>query len=75
MKHKKRSAGYPTEINKSEYCLLDHKIKRKYKTQLDAELSAVSKEQQQYICQFCGFWHNGRSSRSQNPFNQSRSNR
>jgi len=48
--------------NDSEYCLVGDKKKRKYETQLDAELSAPSKDVQQYVCEFCGTWHNGTSS-------------
>ncbi|MES2630800.1 MAG: hypothetical protein V4611_02495 [Patescibacteria group bacterium] len=62
MKHKKRSPGFPLEPNLAEYCLVGNKKKRKYDTQLLAELSAPDKSLQQYVCEFCGFWHNGKSS-------------
>jgi len=62
MKHVKRSPVFPLLPDKSEYCLVGTKKKRKYKTELDAELSAPTKELQQYVCEFCGFWHNGTSS-------------
>lgn len=62
MKHKKRSAANPLIPNPAEYCLAGDKKKRKYATQLDAELSAPSKDLQQYICEYCGYWHNGSSS-------------
>lgn len=63
MKHKKRSATNPLEPNNAEYCLVNDKKKRKYATQLDAELAAPVRELQQYICEYCGYWHNGKSSR------------
>ena len=62
MKHKKRSPTNPLIPNESEYCLVDGKKKRKYATQLDAELNAPVKELQQYVCEHCGQWHNGNSS-------------
>lgn len=62
MKHKKRGATNPLVPNKSEYCYVGGKKKRKYATQFDAELSAPTKTLQQYICAFCGSWHNGNSS-------------
>jgi len=61
MKHVKRSPAFPLQPNNAEYCLVGEKKKRKYKTQLDAELSAPSKNVQQYVCEFCGTWHNGTS--------------
>jgi len=61
MKHVKRSPAFPLLPDKSEYCLVGTKKKRKYKTELDAEVSAPTKELQQYVCEFCGFWHNGTS--------------
>jgi|GEM_PF-1244566 rubrerythrin len=61
MKHKKRSPAFPLLPNESEYCTRDGKVKRKYQTQLDAELSAPVKELQQYVCDMCGYWHNGAS--------------
>lgn len=64
MKHKKRSPGFPLELNPAEYCKVDGKTKRKYKTQLDAELNAPTKDLQQYVCEHCGTWHNGSGSRS-----------
>jgi rubrerythrin len=62
MKHKKRSATFPLLPNDNEYCIIDNKKKRKYTSQLEAELSAPAKDLQQYICPFCGFWHNGTNS-------------
>jgi len=62
MKHVKRSPAFPLIPDKSEYCLVGSKKKRKYPTQLDAELSAPAKSLQQYVCEFCGTWHNGASS-------------
>jgi hypothetical protein len=59
MKHKKRSPAFPLVPNKAEYCIIGGKKKRKYATQLDAELSAPSKDLHQYECEHCGFWHNG----------------
>lgn len=64
MKHKKRSATHPLVPNKAEYCYYDDKKKRKYKSQLDAELAAPVKTLQQYVCSYCGTWHNGNSSRN-----------
>lgn len=58
MKHKKRSPAFPLELNRADYCLVGEKKKRKYKTQVDAELSAPAPDLQQYVCEFCGFWHN-----------------
>lgn len=63
MKHVKRSPAFPLVPNKAEYCSVDGKKKRKYPTQLDAELNAPTKELQQYVCDHCRFWHNGNSSR------------
>ena len=63
MKHIKRSPAFPLVPNPSEYCLVGDKRKRKYVTQLDAELSAPTKQLQQYVCEYCGFWHNGTSGR------------
>lgn len=63
MKHKKRSPAFPLELNPSEYCLVGEKKKRKYATQLDAELSAPARTLEQYICEYCGYWHNGTSNR------------
>lgn len=63
MKHVKRSPAFPLLPNPVNYCLVDNKKKRKYATQLDAELSSPAKELQQYICEFCGTWHNGKSSK------------
>jgi rubrerythrin len=62
MKHVKRSPAFPLIPNKAEYCLVGNKKKRKYPTQLDAELSSPAKELQQYVCEYCGYWHNGKSS-------------
>lgn len=62
MKHKKRSPGFPLLPTKAEYCYFDSKKKRKYETELDAELSAPARSLQQYVCEYCEFWHNGRSS-------------
>lgn len=61
MKHTKRSPAFPLLPNEAEYCLVGEKKKRKYKTELDAELSAPSKNLHQYVCEFCGHWHNGSS--------------
>ena len=63
MKHIKRSPAFPLEPNPAQYCLVGEKKKRKYPTQLEAELSSPAKELQQYVCEFCGSWHNGKSSR------------
>lgn len=63
MKHKKRSPAFPLIPNEAEYCIVGTKKKRKYASQLDAELSAPSKELQQYVCEYCGYWHNGSSSK------------
>lgn len=62
LKHVKRSPAFPLEPNKSEYCLVGDKKKRKYATEVDAELASPAKELQQYVCEFCGYWHNGASS-------------
>lgn len=62
MKHKKRSPAFPLELNQSDYCLVDEKRKRKYLTELDAELNAPAKGLQQYVCEYCGSWHNGTAS-------------
>lgn len=62
MKHKKRSAGFPLELNPEDYCWVDEKQKRKYPTELDAELAAPTKDLQQYVCEYCGYWHNGNTS-------------
>ena len=59
MKHKKRGPANPLIPGKHEYCYVDGKKKRRYKSELDAELSAPTNDMQQYICQYCGFWHNG----------------
>lgn len=59
VKHKKRSATHPLQPNEAEYCVIDGKRKRKYPTQLDAELHAPARELQQYVCEVCGSWHNG----------------
>lgn len=64
MKHKKRSATFPLIPDDSEYCIVGEKKKRKYLTQLDAELNAPSKDLTQYVCEFCGYWHNGNSTRT-----------
>jgi hypothetical protein len=61
MKHKKRSPGFPLMPNDADYCLVQDKKKRKYETQLDAELSAPAKDLQQYVCEYCQKWHNGTS--------------
>jgi len=63
MKHKKRSPAFPLQLNPAEYCLVGDKKKRKYTSQVDAELSAPAKSLQQYVCEFCGYWHNGASSK------------
>ncbi|HWT40850.1 MAG TPA: hypothetical protein VN081_06330 [Dongiaceae bacterium] len=64
MKHKKRSASNPLQPNPGDYCHVGDKVKKKYASQLDAELNAPSKDLQQYVCEFCGFWHNGSRKRS-----------
>lgn len=61
MKHKKKSPAFPLQPNEAEYCLAGGKKKKKYPTELDAELSAPVPELSQYICQYCGYWHNGKS--------------
>jgi len=61
MKHKKKSPAFPLIPNPAEYCLVGEKKKRKYATQLDAELSRPSADVEQYVCEFCGYWHNGTS--------------
>lgn len=61
MKHKKRSPAYPLLPNESEYCWVGEKKKRKYATQLDAELASPARQLQQYVCELCGYWHNGAS--------------
>jgi len=61
VKHPKRSAGNILTPLKTEYCYVDGKKKRKYKTQLDAELNAPKRSLNQYVCEHCGFWHNGNS--------------
>jgi len=61
MKHKKRSAAYPTQPNPNEYCVIDDKVKKKYRTELDAALNAPKSTLSQYKCAFCSFWHNGTS--------------
>lgn len=62
MKHKKRSPAFPLLPNDNEFCIVENKKKRKYTTELEAELSAPAKDLQQYVCKFCGYWHNGTSS-------------
>lgn len=64
MKHKKRSPANPLAENPAHYCYVDGKKKRKYPTKLDAELFAPSKDLQQYVCEYCGFWHNGNGKKS-----------
>lgn len=59
MKHPKRGPTNPLLPNDSEYCTVGDKKKRRYKTRLDAELSAPVRELQQYVCLHCGTWHNG----------------
>lgn len=63
LKHKKRSPGFPLEPSPSDYCLVGDKKKKKYLTEVEAELSAPAKTLQQYVCEYCGYWHNGRSQR------------
>ncbi len=65
MKHPKRSARFPTQIHTSEYCTIDAKVKRKYPTKLDAELAAPVRDLDQYVCEHCGFWHNGKGRKTQ----------
>jgi rubrerythrin len=62
MKHVKRSPAFPLTPHPSEYCIVGEKKKRKYATQLEAELSSPSRQLQQYVCEYCGYWHNGKSS-------------
>lgn len=61
MKHVKRSPAFPLLPNEAEYCHVGGKKKKKYQTELDAELSAPVKGLEQYICDYCGSWHNGNS--------------
>lgn len=61
MKHKKRSAAYPLQPNPNDYCIVDEKLKKKYRTEIDAALNAPKQTLTQYVCEFCGFWHNGTS--------------
>lgn len=61
MKHKKKSPAFPLQLNEAEYCHAGGKKKRKYPTELDAELSAPAPHLSQYICEYCGYWHNGAS--------------
>lgn len=63
MKHIKRAATNPLQPNPSEYCVVDGKKKRKYASEIEAELSSPARELHQYICQHCNSWHNGKSSR------------
>jgi hypothetical protein len=63
MKHPKRSPAFPLLPNPAQYCLVGDKKKRKYATEFEAELSAPAKSLQQYVCEFCGYWHNGMSSK------------
>ena len=60
MKHKKRTASFPLELNESDYCHASGKKKRKYPTEFDAELSAPVRTLSQYVCEYCGYWHNGK---------------
>ena len=59
MKHKKRASTNPLVPNKAEYCYAGGKKKRRYTNRLDAELFAPSRALEQYVCEYCGFWHNG----------------
>lgn len=63
MKHKKRGATNPLQPNPSNYCYANGKKKRKYQTKLEAEIFAPTHKLQQYVCEYCGFWHNGNSSK------------
>lgn len=63
MKHKKRSAAFPLQPNEAEYCNIDGKKKRKYATDIDAELARPAPDLGQYVCPTCGYWHNGSSDR------------
>jgi len=66
LKHKKRSPAYPLLPLPDQYCRVNDKLKKKYATQLDAELNAPVTGLQQYICEYCGYWHNGsRNQRNQ----------
>jgi len=62
MKHIKRSPSFPLLPNPAEYCIVGEKKKRKYYSQIEAELSSPARSLEQYICEFCGYWHNGKSS-------------
>jgi rubrerythrin len=70
MKHKKRSAAYPLQQNPNDYCTVGEKIKKKYRTELDAALNAPKPTLTQYVCKFCGFWHNGTSKISGSPLTE-----
>ena len=62
MKHKKRGAGTELLLNLAEYCRAEEKLKKKYISELDAELNAPSPSLNQYKCEFCRMWHNGNGS-------------
>ena len=62
MKHKKRSAAFPLIPNNAEYCVLGDKKKRKYPSELEAELAKPATNLSQYLCPECGYWHNDTSS-------------
>lgn len=62
MKHSKRGATTPLQPNPADYCYARGKKKRKYKTKLEAEIFAPNHNLEQYVCEYCGFWHNGNSS-------------
>ncbi len=64
MKHKKRSPAFPLIPNDGEYCLVDDKKKRKYESEVDALFAAPVPALQQYVCEYCGYWHNGNSNLS-----------
>ena len=63
MKHKKRSATNPLLPNEQDFCVLDGKRKKKYRSQDEAAIHAPVRTLEQYICAACGFWHNGQSKR------------
>ncbi len=65
MKHKKQGPTHPLLPNEAEYCYAGGKKKRKYPSELDAELSAPVPDLSQYICEYCSYWHNGKSNQKQ----------
>jgi len=61
MKHKKRGPANPLQDSPKEWCYANGKKKKKYQTKLDAEIFAPHRDLEQYICEYCGYWHNGNS--------------